>query len=630
MEEKDFLDANQKISEKQKQEIDNVKNIIRDTLVDFHNYIFPKYIRNYKDYLWFVAERMGSIEPWQSNVNYPMVSSTIDTMFSNIFDFWYEFWIKELWLKNLCTKAFDFRWQWRKVFKEVLKEILITWKGYVKDYFIKEDFIENFFWKEIKNKIKTPSLIYLSIFDVLYDRSKWLEESSYKVIRTFTTWEQIKKKVIPLLREKYPESEYPSIDKKVDWWLTTYKNQFWHRFSMYDYNPVKSLMATQQWYDWLKDNKSFYDLPNALKYNDLLSWYANTQNWVREDAKNYFLNDKESSYELVEYITSSKRYIFVNGNIVYFWEKKYNLWDIREATFSSIPWTGNAMWAADKQGSLQGLQNTLWNAFIDNIKLNLWPMFKITGNLPQSKNWSLEFKAFRAIKVTWQTDIEKVQLGNDNFNPIWFMDKVDIASQKDFAMNNYLTWGWGSIERVQWGIDLKYNQYKARLNPIIDSIDQMMANIARSWIFMYLKFFTKEELNSLWILVEDQYDKDDNWNEKFKTFTLNKIDILDIIDETNITFSYNSLDKQTKESVRNNLINNLWPILQYSGNKVNYDQLWLIMAWMDFDPAKIFIDKQAIESASKDTTQNPMMEVTEEPIEQETEEDLQQQLNNII
>lgn len=616
-----------------KEELDNVKSVIRDTIIDFHNYVFPKYVKNYKDYLWFVAERMSTLDPWQSNINYPMISSTVDTLFSNLFDFGYEFWIKELWLKNLCTKAFDYRWTWKKVFKEVSKEVLITGKWYVKDFLIKYESEDDFFWKKIKTKVKTPSMMFLSVFDVMYDRSKWLDESSYKIIRTFTTGESIRNKILPLLIASAKWKTEKEISTKLDKWLKEYKNQFWHRFSMYDYNPVKSLTATSQWYDSIKANKDFFNLPYALTHNDLVSGYSNTQTWTREDAKNYFLNENHSSYELVEYTTSDKRYIYINWNLVYFGRKWKDIWEIREATYNSIPWTWNAMWVADKQSWLQNINNTLWNAFIDNLKLVMWPMFKVTGNLPTGKNGKIDFAAFRAIRSNgWQNDIEKIQLWVTDFAPINFMDKVDIASQKDFALSNYLTWGQWSIERVQWGIDLKFNQYKARLTPITDSIDQMMANIARSWILIYLKFFTKEELDKLWVQVEDQYEVDSKtWVEKFKTITLNKIDIRDILDESNITFAYNSLDKVTKEAVRWNIVDNLQYFLQYSSDKLNMEEVALVMAWLDFNPMNLF--KKEVKQETD--TQNPMMEEILQPEipqqeEQLTDESVINQLQNII
>jgi len=58
---------------------------------------------------------------------------------------------------------------------------------------------------------------------------------------------------------------------------------------------------------------------------------------MNEDQKNYFLNTKDKTYELVEYTTDTDKYIFANGNIIYFGKKKFNLSEIREVTFSIIP-----------------------------------------------------------------------------------------------------------------------------------------------------------------------------------------------------------------------------------------------------------------------------------------------------
>ena len=603
-----FFWIKQEFDSKTKKELDEIKTLIRATIMEFHNYVFPKYITNYKSYLWFVAERMQNISQWQSNINYPMVSSTIDTLFSNIFDFWYEFWIKELWLKNLCTKAFDFRWIGKKVFKEVVKEVLITWKGYVKDFIINEDYKDKFFWKELSVKIKTPSLLYVSCFDVMYDRSKWLENSSYKVIRTFSTGKQIKDRLIPML---YIQSwwDKKSIEKTLDVWLNKYKLAYWNRFSMYDYNPVKSLTATTQWYTFMWKNKEYYQLPIADSMMALNWWY--TTDWVNtsEVVKNYYLNDNQSTFEVVEYVTYDKRYIFINWNLFYLWNKLQNLWEIREATYNVIPWTWNAMWAADKQQSLQEIQNTLWNSFIDNVKLNLGPMFQVTGNPAMTKDWVLDFKAFRVLKTQAWNKIEKIQLWIDNYAPTQFMQLVDWASQKDFWLSNYVVWWAWSIERTQWWIDLKFNQYKSKLTPITDSIDQMMWNIARSWILIYLKFFTKEELNNVWVEIEEVYETDSKtWNEKFKTFTINGIDIFEILDESNITFNYNSLDKVTKEAMRDTIIQNLQYLLQYKWNELNMDIVWNMLAWLDFDPTQLFKKPKQEEEQWDEQNVNPYVQ----------------------
>jgi len=587
---------------KLKKEIDDIDQTIRAITIDFHNYEFPKYIWNYKKYLWFVADRVASIDPWQSNVDYPLVASVVDTMFGNIFDFWYEFWINESKLKRLCTEAFDFRWTGKTVFKEVTKEILITWKGYVKDLLIKENHTEKIFNRDLISNIKTPSLQYISIFDVMYDRTKWLTNSPFKILRTFATWDAIKAKVLPLILEQYEESEHKTATKKFDSMIKKYKDDFWHRFSMYDYNPVKSLTATTQF----MNSKSWYvyTLPLCENNTDMVAWIAwDWWNINDESKNNYFLNEKKSTYELVEYTTNNRKAIFLNWNIIYIWDKHRNIWEIREANFSLVPWTWNANWVADNLGWLQDINNSLWNAFMDNIKLVMWPMFKISGNIPMWKNGTLDFKKFRAFRTNGSSNIEKISLWVTDFAPINFMQIVQAFAEQRSWVNNYIMWGQWTIERVSWGIDMKFNQYKSKLTPITDSIDQMMWHIARSWILMYFKFFSKEELTKMWITIEEIFIEWEWKKNTFDTFTINWIDIKTILDEKNITFTFNSLNKLTKENSRASIKEVLPAMLQYAWESLNMPEIVKLLAWQDFNPEKVILSDSEIKTRKQFSSQ---------------------------
>jgi len=603
MKDKIILDwEERKLDPKLKQEIDDVKQNIEETSMDFHNYVFPKYINNYKKYLWFVAERMSSIDWWQSNVNYPMVSSAVDTMFSNIFDFGYQIWVSEEALKRQCTRAFDFRNTGKRALEEVTKEALIIGKWYGKDYFIKETIKDKFFWKDINVDIKMPSMQYISAFDIMYDRSKWLDNSAYKIVRTFMTWDAIIQKVLPLVLQKYKEEDRVTAKDKFKKVIKSYKDQFASRFSMYDYNPVKSLTATSQ---WANSDSEYYNISTCSKKVDLLGWYASDS--TSEDSKNYFLNTNKSTYELVEYVTNDMKYIFINWNIAYYWERKYNLWEIREVTFSKVPWTWNANGIADKLTVLQDLQNTLWNAFIDNLKLNLWPMFKISGNLPMGKTGKLDFKAFKAFKTNGSQSIEKIQLWVSDFAPMNFMQMVEWTALKESWMNSYVTWGWWAIERTQAWVDVKFNQYKSKLTPLTDSIDQMMWNITRNWVLMLFKFYTKEELVKLNINVEEVFEKDKDWKDIFKTFNINGIDISTIIDENNISFTYSSLDKITMENSRDTIIMNLQYMLQYIPQQINMTEIWKILSWKTFSAEKLFKEEWAKQAPAESAWLEEMM-----------------------
>lgn len=132
---------------------------------------------------------------------------------------------------------------------------------------------------------------------------------------------------------------------------------------------------------------------------------------------------------------------------------------------------------------------------------------------------------------------------------------------------------------------MKFNQYKAKLTPITDSIDQMMGNIARSWVIYYFTYYTQKELTDLGLKIEEVYDE----QKKFVTFNVNGLDIRSIIDERAISFTYNSLHKQTKENSRKAVTDSLPFLLQYAANKVNLETVAKILTGQDFDPEQIIL-----------------------------------------
>ena len=188
-------------------------------------------------------------------------------------------------------------------------------------------------------EIKKPSMYYISIFDVMYDRNKGLTDSPYKIIRTFATGDSIKKKVLPLILADVEDSKQKEQEKKFDKLLKGYKDSIGMRFSMYDYNPVKSLTAATQFYN--ANTEVNYNLPFAKDLTALRGGYGldNTTSGTDEIRNNYFLNDKTATYELIEYTSLDRKAIFINGNLIYIGDKKYNLGAIREANCSIIPGT---------------------------------------------------------------------------------------------------------------------------------------------------------------------------------------------------------------------------------------------------------------------------------------------------
>lgn len=140
------------------------------------------------------------------------------------------------------------------------------------------------------------------------------------------------------------------------------------------------------------------------------------------------------------------------------------------------------------------------------------------------------------------------------------MDKVQAYGDLRVGTNNYVTGGAGAIERVELGITQKQNAYDQKLKPINDAMDQMGASITRSWLQMFLKFFTIEELGESGILIEKIYDD----KNKFKTININGTDLKSILDERKINFSYTSMEKNKKSIIRETFITQLPALLQYA------------------------------------------------------------------
>ena len=119
-----------------------------------------------------------------------------------------------------------------------------------------------------------------------------------------------------------------------------------------------------------------------------------------------------------------------------------------------------------------------------------------------------------------------------------------------------------------------------------------------------------------------------DWLTKFKTITLNWIDIRDIIDETNITFTYNSLDKVTKEAARENLMQNLQYLLQYAQRDLNMSEIIKVLAGQDFDPWKILKPQTQVEEEQQLLPEWQWEVQWTKPVEEEW--DILSQLQNIV
>ena len=585
--------------------------LIQNTINDFENFVFPKYISNYKTYLWFMIERYLEIESWQSNVTFPLVASTVDTVFSNVYDFWFKFNIEEKALQELCNKAFDFRQAWKNTIAEAAKETLIIGKSFVRDFFIQESYTENFINNQYTEtfNLKTPSLEYVSAFDIFYDRNFWCLKSPFKIIREYLTWEVMESRCISLWRNKIKKTNQEdaknvdaSIKAQISSILLRAKDNNARPFSYYNANLVKDLTYITPFIL----NKMHQVNMDASKNNISWSAYANILDIFslpvrrmddQRTQNNFFLQKNQSTFEVITYTTKDEHVVYVNWEMMFEWKKQYNIWEIREISYSNVPGTWNSQWLADTLWSTENIMTWLWNGFLDNMKLQIWDMFEVSWSNPfLARSWKLQFEKFGMVRTSAPGSLRRIELWIKDFTPVNTLQVLTEFAQQRSWVNQYISGSQWRAERVAWGIDVIINQYRSRLTPITDSINKMMSNVARSWVMCFLKYYSKNELKELWIIVEE--------DPTTKKLLINKKSISEIVSEDKISFSFDALHKIQMENNRAVLKDMMQYILQYASNKI--DLVWYTKAllWYDFNIDDIFNKDLSFGDAANEYSKN--------------------------
>lgn len=542
------------------------RDLIKDTIDRFETEKFPKYISNYKQYLGYTLDRLKDIEAWQTNISYPLASAIIDTEFANLFDFNYVFWVQEDKIRDLCSSAFDYNSQGKKALKGALKECLICWEGFTKSWLIqKTEKHTLFMWKKtIEVKTKKPSVDYISIFNVFYDDTHGIEGSKYQVTRIFNTWEYIKERYSTYFTNKW--AKLPNAIAHINRVLnSTERNK--SRFSTYDYNPVKRINNFSTSLTKSFNNKSPLSTTVAMVGDEINNI----------DKNNFFLVADKKSYEIVEYSDGNSLTVYIDGNLLYRGEPLIdgNLTTIKGISFNEVPWAASSNGQIDNLAHLQDVLNGIWNGFLDNMKMQLSGMFAIRGNVPWlQKDGKLRFDRFKAIKMSPDSAIERIDLWLQDFSPLNVAQFMEGITEKRAGVNGYLLWGQSKVERVSDSINLIHDQYKSKLTPVIDSVQIMMWRVAKDWILMYLKYWNEKGLTKLGLNITIESDD----------VLINWISVKDIINDENVSFKFNSLrniEKEKKRWIIKEIYMQLIQVKQFDGKQIN--ELINVLIDEDFD-----------------------------------------------
>lgn len=576
-----------------------VLDICSNVIPYFTNTFFSRYVSDYKLYLWYKWDRAKKILPWQTNINIPIVPAIVDTMYSSMYDskmkFNLNWWVE--WQDLLLNEAFDYKNNWRNVLLQSIKESIITGKWFVKAYFNNHTESIKINWIDYGKTNKRPELAYVSVFDVFYDYNWSIDDSPFFIERHILSRKWIMKrykwlidKANKITKSKQWDSAAMnelSAEAYIDWIL---KDTSWLRFSNYDYNRVRNILAYE--------DLIVKELKDTDAYIDMTVWErnraTNTWGWSPSDISNIdhlnnvFWIDFESNkvYEVIEYRDDENFTVIIDGKKL-FNKKESNIYrTIFDISFNAIPWTSDSTGIASNIWDIQNMINTLQNIFLDWLKMNTSPMYEQVGWLNQmlwNKN-KVVYEPFKIIPTNTAGWLKKIEMGLGWFEPVNAVQFLEGIAEKRVWVNEYIIWGQGKVERVSGWVDLIYNQYKSKLMPVTNSVNQAMAWVAKAFLIMYAKYFTSDELKAKWL-------KED--------FTVNQL-----INEEWVTFQLTSLALLEKEEWIKHLMDNLWALSQFAmwSNWPNMDTKELIRAILT---KEVDIDKLVPDQVQQKTFNQP-------------------------
>lgn len=505
---------------------DKVMDLAKQVIPYFEKTFFTRYIQDYKDYLWYTWDRKREIEEWQTNVVFPLVSWMVDTMYASIYDSKFKFNVSTDWIDGtdkLLNHSFDYEWRGRNAVMSASKEAIITWKGYIEPYLINMQEKKKVKWKNYGKKIKVPVIDYLSIFDVFYDYSKRLEDSPFTMKRSILSRKAILKKYNNLIDETKIDSVLS--DEK---WI--------YRYSNCDYNRVKHIIAYEELV-W-SNKKLLTNVANIPRQE------APYNTWESIDSmNNIFAVDftKNKVYEVIEYSDDDGITVLVDWKGLLTQPRK--LWMdwvlIQSISFNEIPWINDSLWIASKNRHAQMMSNTLFNIYLDNLKMWIAPMFESVGWMNQFLGTSNKFKyePYKVYSTNTPNSLRKIDLTINWFEPVNAIQFISTYSKENSWISEYVMWVQGKVERVSSGTDMLLNAFKSRLMPLVNSINTAMWNIGKILLLIYATYFKVDELRKLWLEWELDYER--------------------FLDESNVNFRMTSLALLEEEEQLEYLMNNL-------------------------------------------------------------------------
>lgn len=566
-----------------------IRRILQVVKEYYDRHIHQKWVGAYKDYLLYTVDRAIEIEDFQTNVKMPIVKMYVDTMWTSIYDNDFSFRVsgrtrsdhkKASSVLNFMEWAFSVSRN-REELMQSLKEALITGNGYFKAGFVdqttevefKKGLTEK---KSYSLKEQYPTMRYVSCFNVFHDPSaKSIEASRYVIERNIMHRDDLVR-------------NYSAFVSDLEAKAVAFARNPYYFFS-YDFERVKYLAF---WNDQLVSNNLTLPqsglFPNDANF-DFSTYY-----------KNFLTPHYEGGYhEVIEYWENDRFVLIVDGSTAYDGEnplpiKRKPYYDLLYNKIPGLPF-GQGM--AVNLSDIQGLADTIFNLMADNLKMQVAPMFtKIKGaDFMSSGSEVLTYEPFKVVETNSPDGLKRMELGTPDFTGVNFMDYLFRLGEMSEGVNSYAVGYQDKIERSATGVSARLQSFKARLLPLMDSLNASLSAVCETWTVLAVTLMDES--------IEAKI-KDDNGNPKFMD-----IKPEELIGKFDLEFDAQALKTATREMRRKQTMD-LITLANQSGQDPTTQQffvdmraLWrILLDSYEIAPDEVVLsEKQVAKAAAKAT-----------------------------
>jgi len=551
----------------------------------YDRHIWPKWIQGYKDYLLYNQDRAERLLDFQENLKVPVVKMYVDALWKAIYDNNFNFHVsgryKEYHAK--AESAYNFlAWAFgvsnsRTHIMQALKETLILGNGYGKiGMHIDEKkikFYKDKKWVTIDQSEKYPFLKYRSAFDIFIDPScESIDDSLWLYERKIMHMKDIVK-------------QYKTYCSDIEQRVTEAQKQPYY-FFQYDFNRVKYLafhngsnqtMDSNRWIHSGTSTSSSWNLFDATLWGKPRHWNSHSLEDFGIWFRNFTTVDYAGGYsEVIEKWEDDSFVLMIDWRIIY---QGVNPNPVKKKPYidlyyNKIPWLWFGQWLSITLGPIQAVVDKIFNLAIDNMKLQVAPMFqKIKGAdiFTDGKNM-LTYSPFKIWETNTPWAIQRLDLGVPDFTWTNFVDFLMKFWEMSEGINSYTVGYQGKVERSATGVSALVQASKASLLPLVDSLNIALAKISEIWMVTAVVIMDPE----MTLKVQDKQGK-----IEFQTIKME-----DLLWKFDIEFDAQALKTATRETRRAQLME----LLTLAPT-----------AWFDQSTQQFFIDMRKIWSEVLDS-----------------------------